>query len=66
MRDMDLNAAQLEPAERVAGIIYPEDNLAPVPNVIAGMQHVVAMFGATVLGPILMGFNANTAILFTG
>jgi putative pyrimidine permease RutG len=30
------------------------------------MQHVVAMFGATVLGPLLMGFNANTAILFSG
>lgn len=66
MGDIDLNAAHVEPAGRTAGIIYPEDNLAPVPNVIAGMQHVVAMFGATVLGPILMGFNANTAILFSG
>jgi putative pyrimidine permease RutG len=33
---------------------------------LAAIQHVVAMFGATVLGPILMGFNANTAIFFSG
>lgn len=50
----------------IPGIIYPEETLPPVPNVLAGAQHVVAMFGATVLGPILMGFNANTAIFFSG
>jgi uracil-xanthine permease len=47
-------------------IIYPEDTLPPITNIFAGIQHVVAMFGATVLGPILMGFNANTAIFFSG
>ncbi len=31
-----------------------------------GMQHVVAMFGATVLAPILMGFDPQTAIFFSG
>jgi uracil-xanthine permease len=31
-----------------------------------GLQHVLAMFGSTVLGPILMGFNPNTAIFFSG
>lgn len=31
-----------------------------------GFQHVLAMFGATVLAPILMGFNPNTAILMSG
>ena len=31
-----------------------------------GLQHVVAMFGATVLAPILMGFNPQTAIFFSG
>ena len=31
-----------------------------------GMQHVVAMFGATVLAPILMGFNPQVAIFFSG
>ncbi|MDB5828579.1 MAG: pyrimidine utilization transport protein, partial [Variovorax sp.] len=31
-----------------------------------GVQHVIAMFGATVLAPILMGFNPNIAILMSG
>ena len=31
-----------------------------------GMQHVVAMFGATVLCPILMGFNPQVALFFSG
>jgi uracil-xanthine permease len=31
-----------------------------------GMQHVIAMFGATVLAPILMGFDPNLAILMSG
>ncbi len=57
---------QLPPKARERGIIYPEESLPPVPNILAAIQHVVAMFGATVLGPILMGFNANTAIFFSG
>ncbi|WP_326537918.1 solute carrier family 23 protein [Pseudorhodoferax sp.] len=31
-----------------------------------GLQHVVAMFGATVIAPLLMGFNPNVAILMSG
>jgi uracil-xanthine permease len=31
-----------------------------------GVQHVVAMFGATVLAPLLMGFDPNVAILMSG
>src|SRR5678815_802490 len=31
-----------------------------------GVQHVSAMFGATVLAPILMGFDPNIAILMSG
>jgi putative pyrimidine permease RutG len=31
-----------------------------------GVQHVIAMFGATVLAPILMGFDPNIAILMSG
>jgi uracil-xanthine permease len=48
------------------GIIAPDERL-PWPQTIAvGMQHIFAMFGATVLAPILMGFDPNTAILFSG
>jgi uracil-xanthine permease len=31
-----------------------------------GVQHLIAMFGATVLAPILMGFDPNVAILMSG
>lgn len=43
------------------------DEYLPVfQTVILGLQHVLAMFGATVLAPILMGFDANLAILMSG
>ncbi|OGS11702.1 MAG: hypothetical protein A2234_08330 [Elusimicrobia bacterium RIFOXYA2_FULL_58_8] len=48
------------------GIYYPEDKLPLARLIPMGMQHVVAMFGATVLAPILMGFNPQTAIFFSG
>lgn len=35
-------------------------------TVMLGIQHVLAMFGATVLAPILMGFDANLAIMMSG
>ena len=35
-------------------------------NVAMGAQHVVAMFGSTVLAPLLMGFDPNVAILMSG
>lgn len=49
-----------------AGVIAPDERL-PWPQTAAmGVQHVIAMFGATVLAPILMGFDANIAILMSG
>ena len=48
------------------GVIAPDERL-PWPQTAAmGVQHVIAMFGATVLGPLLMGFNPNVAILMSG
>jgi putative pyrimidine permease RutG len=48
------------------GEVAPDERL-PWPQTIAmGVQHVVAMFGATALAPILMGFDPNTAIFFSG
>ena len=49
-----------------AAAIAPDERL-PWPQTFAmGLQHVVAMFGATVLAPRLMGFDANIAILMSG
>ena len=40
--------------------------LPPAQSVILGVQHAFAMFGATVLAPLLMGFDPNLAILMSG
>jgi uracil-xanthine permease len=49
-----------------AAVVAPDERL-PWPQTAAmGVQHVIAMFGATVLAPILMGFNPNIAILMSG
>jgi putative pyrimidine permease RutG len=47
-------------------IYYPEDWIPLAQLVPLGMQHVVAMFGATVLAPLLMGFNPQSALFFSG
>jgi uracil-xanthine permease len=49
-----------------AGLIAPDERL-PWPSTLAmGVQHVLAMFGATVVAPLIMGFDANLAILLSG
>jgi uracil-xanthine permease len=53
------------PAE--AGRVVAPDERLPWPQTAAlGVQHVIAMFGATVLAPLLMGFDPNVAILMSG
>ncbi|PLR41381.1 pyrimidine utilization transport protein G [Chimaeribacter californicus] len=47
-------------------IIAPDERLPLWPTLVMGLQHSVAMFGATVLMPLLMGFDANLAILMSG
>ncbi|MBP5989736.1 MAG: pyrimidine utilization transport protein G [Piscinibacter sp.] len=49
------------------GTVVAPDERLPWPQTAAmGVQHVIAMFGATVLAPILMGFDPNVAILMSG
>ena len=48
------------------GVIAPDERLPAGQTIALGIQHVVAMFGATVLAPLLMGFDPNVAILFSG
>ena len=49
-----------------AGVILPEERLPAGQTLLVGLQHVVAMFGATVLAPILVGFDPNVVVLFSG
>ena len=51
---------------RTEGVIAPDERLPAAQTIALGLQHVVAMFGATVLAPLLMGFDPNVAILFSG
>ena len=48
------------------GVIGPDERLPWGQTALMGVQHVIAMFGATVLAPILMGFDPNIAILMSG
>jgi len=46
--------------------VAPEERLSWGRTIGIGMQHVVAMFGATLLVPTLTGFPVNTTLLFSG
>ena len=48
------------------GVIAPDERLPWAQTAAMGVQHVIAMFGATVLAPILMGFDPNLAIFMSG
>ncbi len=48
------------------GIIAPDERPPAAQSLALGAQHIFAMFGATVLAPVIMGFNPNTAIFFSG
>ena len=52
--------------EKRNGVIAPDERLPIAQTAMMGVQHVIAMFGATVLGPLLMGFDPNVAILMSG
>ena len=52
--------------ETRSGIVNVDERLPWGQTIAMGFQHVLAMFGATVVAPILMGFDPNLAILFSG
>lgn len=47
-------------------IVYPEETLPLSKTIPLGIQHVLAMFGSTVLAPIIMGFDPSLAVFFSG
>jgi putative pyrimidine permease RutG len=56
----------VQPDARGGRVVAPDERL-PWPQMIAmGVQHVVAMFGSTVLAPLLMGFDPNLCIFMSG
>ncbi|MEY8565319.1 solute carrier family 23 protein [Corynebacterium sp.] len=51
---------------RPGAVVAPEERLTWPRTAGIGMQHVIAMFGATLLVPALTGFPVNTTLLFSG
>ncbi len=47
-------------------IVLPHERLPWTAALPMGVQHLVAMSGSTILAPLLMGFDPNLAILFSG
>ncbi len=47
-------------------VVLPDERPPLGQVVVLALQHVVAMFGSTALAPLLMGFDPNLAILFSG
>ena len=47
-------------------VVAPDERLAWPETIGVGVQHVMAMFGATVLVPTITGFPVTTTLLFTG
>lgn len=47
-------------------VVAPDERLSLPITVGIGLQHVVAMFGATFIVPVIMGFPTSTALLFSG
>ncbi len=54
------------PTRSLNQIYYPEDRLPLAKLIPMGLQHVIAMFGGTVLAPILMGFDPQITLFFSG
>ena len=57
---------QLKSTSTESGVVAPDERLPFAQTAIMGVQHAVAMFGATVLMPILMGLDPNLSILMSG
>ena len=55
-----------KPVSSDAHVVAPDERLSWPRTIGIGAQHVVAMFGATFLVPVLTGFPPATTLLFSG
>src|ERR1700752_4662582 len=51
---------------KTSGVIMPEQRLPWGQTLVSGLQHGVAMAGSTIIAPLIMGFDPNLALLFSG
>ncbi len=52
--------------EKITDAVYDANTLGTPKKLVLGVQHLFAMFGATVLVPALTGLDVATALLFAG
>ena len=50
----------------IEGAIYDARTLGTSKTILLGVQHLFAMFGATVLVPTLTGLDVATTLMFAG
>src|SRR5580693_7115466 len=51
---------------KTTGVIMPEERLPWGQTIVSGLQHGVTMAGGTIIAPLIMGFDPNRALLFSG
>src|SRR6516164_11760377 len=51
---------------KTTAVIMPDERLPWGQTIVSGLQHGVAMAGGTIIGPLIMGFDPNLALLFSG
>ena len=56
----------MDHSEKNTEAVYDVSTLGTSKTLILGLQHLFAMFGATVLVPALTGLNVSTTLLFAG
>jgi len=56
----------IRPAHQDGQVIATDERLPWPQTLLMGLQHTFAMFGATVLAPLLMGFDPNLMIFISG
>lgn len=47
-------------------VVMPDERLPAAASLTMGVQHLLAMSGSTIVAPILMGFDPNVAVFFSG
>ena len=62
MSTLHVNGRTVAPGQ----VVRPDERLSWPATIAIGVQHVIAMFGATFLVPILTGFPVSTTLLFSG
>jgi putative pyrimidine permease RutG len=51
---------------KTGGVIMPDERLPWGQTIVSGLQHGVAMAGGTIIAPLIMGFDPNLALFFSG